>query len=353
MKNIFVDFHHSDLFYSFVLLFEKRFGWNVFRPIGLDWFDAGYWKIAEPYGNSQDTINQYLAINDKSWNAYSNLNGWTPPKDNYIKDGIYYCYDPVHDYHHKAITFEMFKTMPIDYIISSIPAHDLAYARLRNEVKSGAKHISHVGNIGQSSTYPNIMCAASHLNGVPYDSNIIYYHQEFDLNVYKYVKPEPTKKVRCFMNVLPFTPDYPLYQEFKRRMPDFDFKSYGGSCEDGSLHNQWSIAEKMSESQFIWHIKHTGDGFGHVIHNAAACGRPLITKKGYYSGQLAEALMIDQETCITIDGKTNDQIEAEIRKWSNPENHKKMCENMYKKFKEIVDYDKESEAIKGFLEKCR
>ena len=98
--NIFADLHHGDLFYSLHRLFVERLGWTLYRPIGHDWFNAGYWKIAEPYGNAKDTINQYLDINCRGYNAYTNLNG-----EHYLKDGVYHIYDPRPNYYQKTITF--------------------------------------------------------------------------------------------------------------------------------------------------------------------------------------------------------------------------------------------------------
>ena len=108
MRQIFTDLHHGDLFYSLHRLFVERLGWELYRPIGLDWFNAGYWKIAEPYGNAQDTINQYLEINHAGYHQYKNLNG-----EHYVEDDIYHVYDPGHDYYQKAITLEKFKSMKL------------------------------------------------------------------------------------------------------------------------------------------------------------------------------------------------------------------------------------------------
>lgn len=345
MKRVFIDMHHSDLFFSLVLLFERRFGWEVYRPIGLDWWENDFWHIAKPYNDAPDTINQYLGINDKSWDAYKNLNG------NYkLEDDVYKCYDPVHDYHHKAITLEKFKTMKFDYIISSIPAHDYSFAELRNKYQPEAIHIAQIGNVGQSTHIPYVLCAAATLTDLRPDQKVVYYHQEFDLSTFTMVSDYTPNTIRCLMNGLPFTPDYPVYQRFKERMSDWDFKSYGGSCDDGSLHNIKDIAKAIQDSQFIWQLKHTGDGFGHVIHNAAACGKPLIVKKEYYRGQLAEPLLEDGVTCITVDGKSDEQVEQEIRHYAQRPHYIKMSKAMRERFNAVVDYEAEAREIKRFFE---
>jgi len=62
---VFAELHHQSLFTSLQFLFEKRLGYQLFRPIGEKWFREGYWKICEPYGNDIRTITQYLGIRDE------------------------------------------------------------------------------------------------------------------------------------------------------------------------------------------------------------------------------------------------------------------------------------------------
>ncbi|MCJ7634401.1 hypothetical protein MUP77_18670, partial [Candidatus Bathyarchaeota archaeon] len=66
-KNVFVELHHGDLFFSLHLLFEERLEMNLFRPIGMAWFEKGFFKIAEPYGNAPDTIDQFLGVPNAAW----------------------------------------------------------------------------------------------------------------------------------------------------------------------------------------------------------------------------------------------------------------------------------------------
>ena len=111
--NIFCDLHQDGLYNSLIMLFDKRLGHNLFRPIGESWFTEGYWKLAEPYGNSSDTITQYLGIRDN----YQPVDG-TRPLNEVTKVDNYYTIkgDP---YNHKAITLEQFKNMDIDIMIAS------------------------------------------------------------------------------------------------------------------------------------------------------------------------------------------------------------------------------------------
>jgi hypothetical protein len=46
---VLIDYHHSDLFEGHHLLFQDRFGWDVFRPIGMDWFHEEYWQFEKKW----------------------------------------------------------------------------------------------------------------------------------------------------------------------------------------------------------------------------------------------------------------------------------------------------------------
>jgi hypothetical protein len=338
--NVFCDRHHGDLTYSLQLLFEKRLGWNIYFPIGMDWFYKGFWDIGNPYPNPADTAKQYLGTDDRTWDAYKNLNA-----DYKIEDGIYHVYDPVHRCHIKCITFEKFCELPIDIVISSYPfGHDQTYARLISEYKPQAKQIAQMGNIYQQTEVKNVMCST-----LPYptDKHIVFYHQEFNLDVFRYEKPQNFRKITSFINLLPRVD---LYEWAKLNLPDFEFKAYGASTPDGTISSDIGIADIMRQSTFGWHIKPKGDGFGHVIHNWYACGRPIITDIFDYQDKLAGQLLTDELTCIDIHGKSNEQILDRIKHFSQPRENHWMSFNAYNRFRCVVDYDKEFEDIKHFLE---
>jgi hypothetical protein len=121
---------HGDLYYSLHLLFEERLGMNLFRPVGLDWFKKGFWKLAEPYGNAADTIDQYLGLPDGAWSNRKE------PTQRYGQvefiDGVYHI--PVKvgsgEYVQKAITFEEFLKTDFAFIVASYVGHDQPYAEL-------------------------------------------------------------------------------------------------------------------------------------------------------------------------------------------------------------------------------
>jgi hypothetical protein len=339
--NVFVDFHHAGLYQSLCQLFEKRLGWNLYRPIGEEWFEKGIWKIAEPYGNNSGTVRQFLGTDTMAWDRFVNLNG------NYtVEDGIYHIYDPIENVHHKAITYKKFMSMPIDYVISTYEPHDFTFQNLSNDHHPRCKFVVQMGNILQATNATNVMCSTAPYP-VPADKHVIFYHQEFPLDVFKYVPPPQNKRITSMVMLLP---DADKYYAQKAEMPDYEFRAYGVGAPEGCISSLEEIAHQMQESMFGWHVKPAGDGFGHIIHNWAASGRPIITNFADYRDKLAGQFLIDGVTALNIENLNPTQIASEIRRMSEPETHKKMCEAMHDKFMEVCNFDREAEEIKKFFQ---
>lgn len=345
---VFTDFHHASLLYSFILLFEKRLGGSVYRPIGMEWAEKGYWKVYD----HPATQAQFLTTDQ----GYRPIDG-TPPL-NYIQgmvEDVFYCQDIDSGYYNKAITFDKFMSMDIDIVIASIPAHIEPFKRLCELHPSHPKLIFQIGNSWtvEAGLAPNIMASAI-IHDVPKDINFISYHQEFDLNLFK---PERlpdyhriASYVNCFNIAGHFVQDWQLFQETEKIMPDWQFYALGGQCRDGAAHGSVELAKHINSTRFVWQTKNGGDGYGHIIHNVAACGRPMIIKKQYYVGKLAEPL-INDETCIIIDGLNPWQIKERIEQANNEEVYEKMRLAMYDRFKQVVNFDVEEILLRQFLER--
>jgi hypothetical protein len=347
--NVLADFHHHDLFYSLQLLFEKRLGWNLYRPIGMEWLNEGYWR----YSLQADTAQQFLGLDQ----AYKPSDG-TPALNQIaetLEDGIYIIRDTVHNGFEKAVTLPKFKQMKFDIIISSVSQHDITFQQLINDCQANAKHISHIGNIFQQreGNVKNLLISTKEAN-VPEGVNAVFYHQEFDLNVYKFRFPSdnPKRTIKSFQNCLPnlFPEDYAIYKKLKELLPEFDFKSYGGSCDNGSLQTDRQIAYEMENTMFAFHCKKLGDGFGHVIHNWFAMGKSVITRGSDYKGKLAGDLLVDGVTCFDIEKNSLEDIAGYIKDMT-AEEYQSMSLRTYDKFKEVVDFDKEFLKIQEFLSK--
>jgi hypothetical protein len=343
-KHIFIDFHHGELYNSFIMLFEKRLGCKIYRPIGLEWFNEGFWHIADPYPDPLDTARQYLdyganQIHDplkREFFANNNIK---------IEDGVYYCWQPSQETYHKAITFDHFKKMDIDIIISSIPAHDVAYAELIRKYKPKAKHICQMGNLWGPTNVPNVMCSFPSSRAIINPGqNIVFYNQEFDLNLFKYTSPSMKKKITNFVHLFP---SQDLYNKFKDKLPEFEWRSYGQGCPDHCLSPLTAIAKEMQNSMFGWHVKPRGDGYGHIFMNWFAVGRPMITNMSDYSHR--SNFLIDGETYINLESRNFEDNIKKIREFSEPSIHKSMCDKVYSTFHNNINFDKDEGNIRAFL----
>jgi len=334
--NVLSDFHHGALYYSMHLLFEKRLGAKLFRPIGYDWYKKGFWK----YSNLPDTVKGYLE---------------EPPKNFMVEDGIY-CL-PVQEgtktYNHNAITFKRFCEMDFDFVVASIHNHEEPFHRLIQEHKPNAVLIRQMGNSGEVFN-PNLCrnVLNSTMHPLPPEVNSVHYHPEFNLEDFRYTTPQTFNVISNFLHCLPRTVDAPLWHDYKRDMSDFVWKMHGVEGEDGVPPENLK-AKATREASFIWHLKWGGDGYGFLVHNSYACGRPMIIKGSYYRGKTAEALFQDSITCIDLEQGTKDENIQKIREFSTPERHIELCLNAYMRFRKVVDFDKEYIRIKQFLEKAR
>ena len=377
MYNVFCDFHHASLLQSLILLFEKRLGGYVYRPIGMEWAQKGFWKV---YDHPATQL-QYLGIGGATPDGTPPLNEVVAQSatHNFVEtSGVYLCKDIDSDWVNKAITFDAFMALPIDIVIATLPQHIEPFAKLCELHPNKPKLIYQVGNAWNydgNAPVKNIM-ASARMAGMTIGLNTIEYHQEFDTNIFTpFSKTEPhwhdglymqndfvtaeqslgmnTQKIYSFVNCFSidgiFAADYKMFLDIERAMPEWTFKAYGGQCRDGAVGPAAVVAQKMREAMFIWHTKVGGDGYGHVIHNAPAVARPLIVKKQYYDGKMAEPLLIDGETCIAIDGLDYPQIINKITHYAQPEQYKTMSAAAYANFKRVVDFDREAESIKQFL----
>lgn len=351
MINVFVDYHHEDLFHSLQLLFEKRLGWNLYSPIGMEWYHQGYWNVYPHPATAQ----QFLSLNCVI-QMPTDVHGFELPKtsrfnENYVygEDGIYYILDQGRGKIRRAITLDKFKDMKFDIIISSMPGHIPLFNKLISLYQPTAKHIFQEGNNwGCLSGIKNILSSTAPFT-TPSDVNVCFYSQEFNLDLFSYVPPVNRKQVNSYIH---FMREPEVHILYKKSLPEFSFTTYGagmdthfGPIEDG--------ATAYKNSGWTWHVKPEGDGYGYSVIRSGACGRPLIVKANYYVGKKAAPLMEDLHTCIDISRRSVQENISLIRKYSEPEEHNRLCDNMYRRFTEVINFDNEFEKIKVFLSNLR
>lgn len=345
---VFTDFHHAGLLNSLILLFEGRLGYDLFRPIGTEWNKEGFWLVhLHPA-----TVEQYLSVGGATPDGSEKLN-----ECRLEKPPVYHCQDIASKKTNKAITYEGFMSMDFDIVIASIPQHIEPFKRLCNAHKSKPRLIYQIGNAWpvEANTARNVMASAI-IPHVPNGINFISYHQEFDIKetFYPAIDPICPKKITSFVNCFPtddmFRVDWELFKEIEELMPNWHFKCHGGQGRDGPVNGEWAVADTMRRSGFIWHTKRGGDGYGHIVHNTGAVARPIIVKKEYYRGKMGEKLMIDGETCITVDNLDSQQIVNKIRYYSEGTRFGVMCNHVYANFKKVVNFDSEEVELRKFIE---
>jgi hypothetical protein len=320
------------------MLFEGRLGMNVYRPIGLEWFYEGYWAI----NDQLDTAKQFLDVGTQV------LADNTPPL-NVVKDysdGVYSVYDPGNVTTHKGITLESFKSRKFDFIIASIPAHIPLFQELIKRFQPEAKLIIQIGNNWDPNIFRGLNVIGSVMPGNIQDANVIYYHQEFDTDVFKPTENKQTKTISSYINLLQ---DMVIggkdFKELESSIVDIKFNSYGGQCRDGNMTGVFDLAKSMSNDDLIFHVKDHGDGYGHIIYNAYACGRPAIVRSSLYRNQLAQELFNDK-SCIDLDQYSTDDAIKKIKEiYLDDYEFNEMSINAYETFRHCVDFAYDAEII--------
>ena len=326
-----IDRHQADLFYAMQLLFEDGLGAEVYTPVGYEWFDSGYWNFGREHLGRQ-LADQYLAIDAKYRLAHANY--WTT--------------DPAHpDRPIRCVTFEQFRAMGgWSHIVATVQDNQAGFKRLADEV--GAKYVLQVGNTRQDVDWSlNPLAIVS--SEVPLGGSAVLMHQPMAADFHYRDPGEAQQVISSFVNLMPRLVDWPLWLGYQSYLPEWPTKVYGIDGFDGNLHPVSAIADAMAASAFGLHLKPTGDGFGHVLHNWAAIGRPLIGKKAYYAGQLGEHLWQDLVTCIDLDQRSPQENADLIRLiWADKPRYYAMCEAMRREF-ETIDWEGEAQRVIAFL----
>jgi hypothetical protein len=339
------DFHHSSLLRSINLLFGDRLGMLVYRPIGMDWYEQGFWAI----NNQVDTAKQFLDPESQPMDNTAPLNNpeWTR------SDGTFDIYDPGGKTSHMACTLEFFANNQFDYVIATIPQHVEIFERLIAKYQPQAKLIVQMGNNWNIEAYARYNVLASIAPQLGAGESTVFYHQEFDLTVFKDTPVQPIRKIYSFVNVIKDAGiGWNDYCDLKRMMErqGWEFRAYGGQCPDGNMTGAEALASKMREAAFIFHVKPGGDGFGHIIHNAYAVGRPVITRPSHYRNQLAEQLLVPG-TFVDLDRYGRSEVKNILTKLiMDPDGLEEMGRRAAERFDEVVNYEKEARDISVWLQ---
>lgn len=339
---VLIDYHHADLFESHLLTMHDRFGWDVYRPIGMEWFDQWYWNFEREW-HGDAVAHQYLDI----WSTDTQL------EDRFER------YDTTHPGRVlQMVTLDQFMQSDWDLIISSVPSNARGFEKLAR--LKGAAWVIHVGNQWGDEQWERMPNAAilTTTSTIPPSIPHVVVHQEFSLADFRYEEPSGFGPVRSFVNCFPETPEYPNFQRTAALDPDLGWEVYGAlgtGVEDqwwkGELNSTPAVAEAMRGSGVIWHAKHWSDGFGHVIHDAFAVGRPVFGYQRYYADKLAGPLWIEGKTSFDVERHGPMGSIGLIRELQQDrDRYLRMCEDAAARFREVVSFDEDADKLKALLE---
>lgn len=333
---VLADRHHAGLYHSLELLGD-RLGWDLWTPVGEEWFSEGYWSFGRKHFG-RELADQYLAIGDAAWSRWQGA------------DGTYQRVDREYpDREIKGITLEAAKSMTWDIVMATVQENQEGFARFAREV--GAQYAYQVGNTNQQidwSLDPSALVSAES----PIVGRGVRYHQEMDAS-YRWHPPSEADRYRVgsFVNLMPRIECWPLmFQAWQALQPAFTFSIHGHGCPDGIVHPTTAVAQAMAGFGWGWMDKITGDGFGHVIWGWAAVGRPIIGHASHYRGKLGEVLWRDGETCIDLDKHSITETAQLIRDISaDPDRHAAMCDQIRRAFEAHYDPERDARAIGELL----
>ena len=230
---VLADMHHGGLYYSLKLLFEDRLGWDLYRPIGMEWYKLGFWN----YSTDLDVVRQYLE----------------PKNDDDDLGDHWLCSDRDFNWTQMALTFDQFKKKKIDYVVASVFPHGSAYKRLIELFMPEAKLIRQIGNWDEEADFrdcQNYMISTGQFQ-LPSGINTVCYHQEFSLKEWQYQGPGDPRKIRTFINCFPTTEDAHLWPIYKKALPEFKFFMHGIGGEEGNVYPQARLRQMYQDTGFV------------------------------------------------------------------------------------------------------
>ena len=345
-----VDYHHHDLWESLELL-AARLGWTLLRPMGMEWFEQGYWNFERAW-HGDAVARQYLT----PWGS----------DERDAESGLHRRFDPSHERWQNLVTLEEARILRPDIVMASVAHNHEGLHRFARE--TGAKFGLHLGNVRFSPTdmaedrwdLADFGIVTSILPA-PVDKPHVVVHQEFSLDDFRHETPVPHERmaVSSFVNCFPENRNaYEGWKAVAQTRPQYDWKVYGayGSVPEdeyaaGNLNKCAKVGDAMRASDVAWHTKQWSDGFGHVIHDWFAVGRPVVGHEWYYRNQLAGPLWQEGVTSFDLTDKSVDEVAGIIdRLHDDTDLRLRMGENAAARFREVVDFDEEEQAIRRMFE---
>lgn len=334
--NLISDFHHPGLFHSHRLMMERRLGWNLYRMIGMEFFDEWYWQF------------------ERSWAQDRYAKMFLPLEETDVLVGDHYERP---DAQHPGETFKMLTLEqardlakgPDWGIMATVPDNQGGFHKFAKEQE--IKFINQVGNAEHFIRWdldPLGLVSTSHY--IPPKARAIRYDQELDLSLYRNTPVPVGGPVASFILVWHSgANNLSLFQQVAESMGNSRKMILYG--EAGTmLPTSTEVAQKMIETALVWHTKDIGDGYGQVIHATGAVGRPLFGIKNYYLNKRAYR-MWHPDSSFDFTGLNHYQIVAGLKMiLANPDLLTKMGEAAYENWKSFTDYDRDAQNMKELIE---
>ena len=340
---VLADFHHSDLWESLEMLFTDRFGWDLFRPIGMEWFDSGIWQFERaPSGRAgwvgDEVAKQYLT----PYSTDRQLADWSERDDDTHPGRVY-----------RMVTMEQARALNLDIVIATLTENEEGWHGFAREI--GAKFGLQLGNEATVNRYDLAdFCLFSttreHLPWVPY----VFYHHEFSLEDFRFEYPPTEPDVAAtWVQCLPSgTVEWERFKLLAAATPEIQWYHHGHCNQDSgywrsNVKTTREVAAQMRAARIGIHFKTWSDGYGHVIHNLFAVGKPVLATALYYRGKMAEPLMVEGVTCWDVETKSKEEVVALLRRLHEDDDfHRQVSEASYARFREVVNFDADAEAVR-------
>ena len=345
---VLADFHHADLYESLALLFEDRFGWELYRPVGMEWVTEGIWRH-----EYRDWFDGDVKVRDAIDIPRQYLQAWA---DDHDCGDWWERDDPTHPGRvFRMLTMAQARDLRPDIVLSTLVENEPGWFEFARQI--GAHYGVQMGN-----QWANVQWSAAEFGlcstTLPFEpwKPHVYYHQEFDTAQFAPV-PSTTDIVASWVQALTDdTVEYGRFRLLASMAPDLHLGYYGHSPNRdeywlGNNLTTAQVGQTMQAARAALHLKTWSDGYGHVIHNLFCAGKPVIATASYYADKLAGPLFIEGETSFDVQTKTADEVVAIIRRLVNDdEYHARISENAAKRFREVVNFDVDAEAIRTMLD---
>jgi hypothetical protein len=311
-----IDYHHADLAESLHLTLTDRLDIDLYVPVGDEWWDEEVWSFGRWTWGDDRLARQFL-------------NRDAVERDDAHPERL-----------HNVITLSEARNLDWDYVVASVPDNYWGYYDFAQ--KAGAKFVIQCGNTNQPIAWeldPLVLNSSE----MPLRGRGVTHHQEFSLDDFRY-SDASSQTIGSFVNCMDRMPCWPFLDEAMKALPN-DFRIHGIDGPDGNVKPTAEVGNRMRSYGWAWHDKITGDGMGHVIHNWAAVGRPLIGHGRHYEGQMAGPFWEDGVTCIDLDRHSIAELPELMQRLDNVT----MGRAIRERFDELVDFSAEAHAIRELL----